>query len=308
MISFNDSREDRAEAAGDAYDPDWQAFCKRIGWQQLSEPTLPDDYEDELAARIFGRGEPGDDVVPMADRLRLREVMESAEPLSLGAEPANDRHDLSLWVAAVAVATIVSAIGAAVLGRTGAAPASANVVPAPAPEVTQQATVAPPVHTPPPTESTADEDSTSSPDPGSQRARLARRDRPEPVPDSRQPRRTTKPESVEPPLELPAPIAAAEIAFHSVEAEHHLVIAPDSSLVAYAPAALDSSTPIMLPALTGIEAPAVADRATVLPPIGPKWLDLDMTAPREASGIPAGVRVIAQLDVGEVSQVLIEQL
>lgn len=32
---------------------DWRAFCERIGWQS-GETTLPDDYEDRLAERIFG--------------------------------------------------------------------------------------------------------------------------------------------------------------------------------------------------------------------------------------------------------------
>jgi len=124
--------------AADAGGADWRAFCERIGWQQLTEPPLPDDYEDRLAARLFGAG-PGKLVSLEAARARL-----AAAPLALIQEPAPTvraavprarRREGRAWpLAAVAVIALVG-IGAALLAwRDGGAPPAANTVPTPAPE------------------------------------------------------------------------------------------------------------------------------------------------------------------------------
>jgi hypothetical protein len=59
---------------GAPHHDDWQTFCERIGWQS-AESALPDDYEDRLAARVFG--EAGEDWPSQA----LDEVAAS-EPLA----------------------------------------------------------------------------------------------------------------------------------------------------------------------------------------------------------------------------------
>ena len=124
-------------------DPDeWRAFCRHIGWQALREPTLPEDYEDQLVARIFG-SEP-DKVVPLHE----------ARP-----ETRNLR-----WLAALA---IVAGVGAALFAWYRAeAPPTADTIPSPVPEVTHRPITPPPEKPEPVPQRTA-------PDPGARHARLA---------------------------------------------------------------------------------------------------------------------------------------
>jgi hypothetical protein len=124
-------------------DPDeWRAFCQHIGWQALHEPSLPDDYEDQLVARIFA-GESGK-VVPL----------HPAAP--------DSRRQLR-WLALA----IVAGVGAALFAwyRAEATP-TADTIPSPVPEVTQRPVTPPPngpLPSPPRT----------APDPGTRHARLA---------------------------------------------------------------------------------------------------------------------------------------
>src|SRR5262245_6167547 len=83
-----------------------RAFCEHIGWQALHEPWLPDDYEDQLVARIFAGD--GGKVVPLR-----------------GAAAPESRRQLR-WLALA----IVAGVGAALFAWYRAeAPPTADTIP-----------------------------------------------------------------------------------------------------------------------------------------------------------------------------------
>ncbi|HZO15288.1 MAG TPA: hypothetical protein VFB62_18570 [Polyangiaceae bacterium] len=123
-------------------DPDeWRAFCRHIGWQALHEPSLPDDYEEQLVARIFA-GEGGKVV-------RMQTARESRRQLR--------------WLALAIVAGVGAALFAWYRAET---PPTADTIPSPVPEVTQRPIAPPPERPLPSPQRTA-------PDPGTRHARLA---------------------------------------------------------------------------------------------------------------------------------------
>lgn len=118
-------------------DAAWDRFCERIGWQQIGEATLPDDYEDRLVERLFDSPEPN--VVSI-----------TGEPLAWQ-EPTSFPDGRSLWRtlgAAVAVAAMVALAVVALSRVVGGAPPAARTVPTPAPERAPEAPVAPETPTP----------------------------------------------------------------------------------------------------------------------------------------------------------------
>jgi hypothetical protein len=123
----------------DAGGADWQAFCQRIGWQQLTEPALPDDYEEQLAARIFAPT--GGKLVSLeVERGRRRAaspplpVLRAAAVGGAGRPRRADRGGLG-WQVATIAALVMVGLGVAWLAWGGTqAPAQAQPVPTPVPE------------------------------------------------------------------------------------------------------------------------------------------------------------------------------
>jgi hypothetical protein len=109
-------------------DAQWQRFCERIGWQQLGEPTLPEDYEDRLIERIFEA--PEHNVVSIDG-----ETFPVSDTIDDGPFPPS-RWSARTFGAAIAVVAVVALVVVALSRVVGDAPPAARTVPTPAPERT----------------------------------------------------------------------------------------------------------------------------------------------------------------------------
>lgn len=128
---------DDATRGGD----DWQAFCDRIGWQAIGDAPLPNDYEEQLAARIFGRSD--GNVVSLAHERALRHPVVCAPALpALADEPQAARRS-ARWCA-LAVLALVAAGALWVAAGDDAAPPAATM-PLWAPEIRDREIWRPPV-------------------------------------------------------------------------------------------------------------------------------------------------------------------
>jgi hypothetical protein len=103
-------------------DADWEAFCARIGWQR-AEAALPDDYEERLAARVFaehpGAAGPAGAAVEQALRaaqiaLAARIAESAGKGDTLAGEAGHWRR--RAW-AMMAVAAVLCVAASAVLWR-----------------------------------------------------------------------------------------------------------------------------------------------------------------------------------------------
>jgi hypothetical protein len=259
----------------DTSDDDWRAFCAHIGWQQPA--ALPDDYEDRMVARIFGA--PDGQVVSLdAERaLRCEATVESEQ------EDGAD-SPLTRPLLAVGLGVLLAVIGAAWLGyqRTPAA----MTVPAPVPEVTQHATVAPE-----PAPSVEEEAPPTSPDPGARARKVA-------------PRIALLRQGTPPPGRALEP-ANAEPAGYALSADADPTAAVDAIAVAHVavvPAlAAENDRPIAEPAFalaSGQTLPGQTLPGQTLP----SWLHVGLDAP--PADMPAGVNLMAHVELGEVSRML----
>ncbi|MBI4954345.1 MAG: hypothetical protein HY908_20140, partial [Myxococcales bacterium] len=98
---------------GALVDTEWQAFGARIGWQS-SRAAHPDDYEEALAARIFGGRAPDDNVVPIEHARGHRAAQPAGvDAVAAGAEggPGSrpGRHRATAVLAVAAVVVLVTA-------------------------------------------------------------------------------------------------------------------------------------------------------------------------------------------------------
>lgn len=122
-MSTHPPRLELIEGGLTSEDAAWHRFCERIGWQQIGEPTLPEDYEDRLIDAIFDS--PEQNVISITG-----EPVRAIAPSPFPARP-------SLWRtvgAAVAVAAMVALAVVALSRVVGDVPPAARTVPTPAPE------------------------------------------------------------------------------------------------------------------------------------------------------------------------------
>jgi hypothetical protein len=262
-------------------DDEWRHFCDRIGWQQPDAPQLPDDYEDQLAGRIFDV--PQGKVVPLGPR-ELDRFPDDPHPLDLR-PAAGPFTSWGWWTAAMILALV---LGFAVLRQIGApTPPAAKTVPTPVPEV-----VAPPAPTA--TEKPNDDE---VPDPG---APLARRlPRTDPAPTRWATVRMTKADAKHDEAWVDGATTDENVATTAPAQDTHQhvsFISPDPE-----PGAATAPAVISLPAhpfLPPSELPRGA--TTDSRPLAPTWKHLAMTPPAEATDRHA----MAVVDVVEAGRQL----
>jgi hypothetical protein len=105
-------------------DGDWRTFCERIGWQS-ADGALPEDYEDRLAARVFG--EAGEDW-PAAAPTCLEEVAAS-EPARRGTSAPSKARSAGVGTTVMAIAAAFCAAASVTFWVTARSPEGAPACP-----------------------------------------------------------------------------------------------------------------------------------------------------------------------------------
>jgi hypothetical protein len=253
---------------------EWRRFCTRIGWQEPHAPALPADYEARLLARLFER----DDQAP---------------PSSAAARRS--------WIVALAVAALVAGVAVVALTIMAADPAPpTTAVPKRVPEVVEApkdaSTVEEPVERAP-----VAPNQKKTPDPGGRRvwAAAPRGVDPRKIADTARP----SPRAAAEPRALAASPIDPDRGPDEAAKEPPAAPPPALLLAAASPELAPEPAPALEPRIDAVHAAASA----------PPWLgtsaifDLELSAPRETSGAPAGVRVMTQVDVAALGRRLFEQ-
>jgi len=284
----------------DAGGADWQGFQQRIGWQQLTEPALADDYEDRLVARLFA---PADHklVSLQIERMRRR----AAPSLSVAAEArlpvlgldqrGANRWDLGWQLAAVAVVAMLVAGAALLVWRGGEAPPEASTVPTPVPEEVPPPVPPAPVDDDPQTlpELAPTVPDPTGPDPGVRRAER-------PLAPPLAPRRARRGRVVEAMASLPA-VTQRDDDVSAPRRVGRYRISPESDGAVRALPAVSSPTQLWLPVEAG-HRPTIRLAAQPASGRAPTWRHLAMADAR------SGSLAMALVDVLELDRRLSEAL
>jgi len=295
-----------ASAAAMADEADWQSFCARIGWQD-SDHEVGDDYADRLAEKIFGGSAAlRDNVIELAVEREVKAVKEV--PVTESALRRATARGALLALAGVAAAAVVCFFGASVLTSAGG---TARALPAK--DALEPAMAPPPVAQPDDsatTESTAAPVDSASPKtkpPGSRVAELRSRHRSRgrgasgSVAAPQALGQDHHAEVVQTALAAPVPLRemielrpgalhdfetasvpdVASLTPHAISADTH-----ETETVAWSPPVVSSRQREASPnwGLT-----AASDR----------WYGVGLAPTYEPSTMPAGMAVMAQVDVGK---------
>ncbi len=320
----------------------WEAFCQRIGWQQPTEPELPDDYEEALAARVFKAIHNVDNVVPITIGYELRRIDgESRCSCSrlaiapLGRLATSDsrrrRGRVALPLKTVAITAIVATAATFVITMLSEANTSETetILPTPVTEA-----VTPPVVQPPTSVEVADRNETVEqtthepklvetklPDAGQTRVLVRRQNKPRSIhaiPNTKSKVASTQ----RTPSSAPAPQVAMGSSTIVASDARALSADPIPTVTPPESVALASLPAPLIPTTTGKDAASIGDVLTTSAPprdiplatanlfshTTSNWYSLGMTAPRERSGVPAGVRIMGQIDVTKAAMSLWEKL
>jgi hypothetical protein len=304
LDDFSGSARGGASTADEA---DWQLFCARIGWQE--EPQdVGDDYADRLAEKIFGGAALRDNVIELAVEREVKAAKEA--PVTRSALRRATARGALLAVAGMAAAAVVCFFGASVLSAAGgsarALPVDEGSVPAVAPAPQAQPLDSASVE---PTATPADTASPKTKPPGSLVAQRSARHRARgravapPVMASGQDHHA---EVVQTALSAPVPLAdMIDIRPGALQSFDGVVAVPD----------IASLTPRAVPAdiheVRGTElamarsAPVSSSRERAaspswgLTPASERWYGMGLAPTYEPSSMPAGMAVMAQVDVGK---------
>ncbi|NUP14392.1 MAG: hypothetical protein HOW73_50825 [Polyangiaceae bacterium] len=136
-------------------DPDWDSFCRRIGWQP-SDPALPDDYEDRLLERLLAEPDRQDVVTTERGRTSRIESLVGNSLVDadwvLDCPPVVRSRGFMSTTAAMAFAAVVGILAAGIAARW--VPSSVTTEARPDPARQEPANVASPPYVPAPIDST----------------------------------------------------------------------------------------------------------------------------------------------------------
>jgi hypothetical protein len=289
-------------------DADWRAFCERIGWQHV-EIALPEDYEDQLATRIFQEDAPQED--PASCRRPRFTGVDGSGVAPAGwpgaRTPGPSRARRAFAAGAMAVAAVLCAAASVVLWRAARPPVDARACPDV--EAPPRATIAPVVDRPAPV------------DPSAQPRDSEPRSRPPRIKDAptKPAPRETKPEKpgslvakrsrpvhdgaasgARPrgALRRPAESAAVERPAMASGFGAEPFMRAQSFAVAPTLPVIPRAWPDARPASFG-QAVVPASASWSLSPTNPRWFGVGLPPSSASAGVPPGIGVMAQLDVGK---------
>jgi hypothetical protein len=315
-------------------DADWEAFCARIGWQR-AQAALPDDYEERLAARIFPEDAGADPAgVAVEQALRAAQIALAARiaggdgqrARSRGESPPAPRRAPAAW-AMMAVAAVLCVAASVVLWRGSRPPMDAQACPDA--EAPRRATIAPVDDRAAPVDPTARRKEAEPPS-----RRLQTKDAPvTPVPTETKPRKPVAPGApvarrwrrdearprrmAEPPgplvPELPprASGSASPIAAADLRGPASKLGLPDASPGPGGVTLAAQALPVIPRAWPDVRAreawtqlvsfrqgPTPASGTWSLSPESPRWYGVGLPPSSASTGVPSGLGVMGQVDVG----------